>query len=817
MRLVKLLVSLVFTLLLGLFMQWGWSPLPPPGSFFHPIRGFWTNAEPPEGIFPQGKISHAELQDTVEVFFDERMVPHIYARNESDLFFAQGYVTAQMRLWQMDFIARAAAGRIAEAAGEVAIEFDLNQRRKGMGYAAEASLHAMESDPTTRHILNRYTAGVNAYIENLGYSHYPLEYKIMDFKPEPWTSLKTAYILKYFADLLTGKDQDLPYTRAEARYGSNAISAMYPDTAIFPGAAVLKQIRFQNTQLHVDTPSVKHPNFLPVSVPEPGIESDSIEEKEDPVAEPPAVGSNNWAITGNRSFTGKPMLANDPHLPLMLPSLWLEMHLSAPGYHVRGVSIPGTPTIIIGFNEALGWGLTNGTQDVKDWYEVTFKDKNQEEYLYDQQWLPVNYREEWIYIKNKKPLKQKVGYTFYGPITYTDTLIINERRSLAMRWTGHEAGNELKSFYRLNKSETSQDVESAMRTFVCPAQNLVFATHKGEVGVIQFGLFPLRWKGQGKTVMLGEIPSNHWQGYVPEEWMVREINPQEGFVQSANQHPFESSFPLYYTGRFEQFRNHRISKVLRQAQKWQASNMKQLQLDEYSVLASMALPVMLKQLVQYRPNTPFPPEANTWIDSLKNWNYQYEANSSVPTFFHAWFRLSLRLAFDEYYLPGLMLPQDAVLVYLLIHDPKHPIFNRGNTSRKELASDIIVMAAKRTLAQFPKPDFKYAWGRSRQTRLRHLAELAPFHSAVLYTGGEAQVINAITGTHGPSWRMLYTPGDSIAGWGIFPGGQSGNPGSPFYNNQTPDWVSGQYYALNLDSQSKMQEKPNAVLHLFPLK
>ncbi|MBW7936753.1 MAG: penicillin acylase family protein, partial [Flavobacteriales bacterium] len=321
----------------GLFyvLQFGVAHIPPAGKFLNPFSGFWANAEPAKPVIKES-LSIAGLQDEVTVVYDDRLVPHIFAKNAHDLFFAQGYITATNRLWQMEFQTHFAAGRVSEIVGEKTLELDRMQRRKGLMYAAELTVEAFDSDTLAKDILESYSDGVNAYISSLTYKTLPLEYKLLNYYPEPWSKLKSALLLKYMADMLTGKSMDIELSNAISLLGEEITELIYPDfpdTLIDPIVPV--GTTFPHTDIHLDTPSVIgiHQHY--------NVESEKTSDN---------IGSNNWAVSGSKTKTGAPILCNDPHLQLNLPSIWYEIQLSMPDYNVYGVSLPGSPAVIIGFN-----------------------------------------------------------------------------------------------------------------------------------------------------------------------------------------------------------------------------------------------------------------------------------------------------------------------------------------------------------------------------------------------------------------------------------------------------------------------------------
>lgn len=823
MRLFVFLVFFILSVLISAFFHLGWGPLPPLGKILDPVNGLWANAET-KHHYAEAGFASSRVQAPVVVRYDERLVPHIYAQNEHDLFFAQGFVTARHRLWQMEFTALFASGQLSEVLGERALALDVSQRRKGLGYAAELSQAEFLRDPRTNAVLQAFTDGVNAYIEQLSYRDYPVEYKLLDYAPTPWTPMRSALILKYMADLLTGSDTDVAMTKVYQELGVVTLWEDFPDRIDVDSTAIVPVTKWDSPNFILDTasapwipvwpPKVAETHrfsFLPVSdsAAVPSVSSDSMSfsflpEKKSSFSRPSvptgpeARGSNNWAVSSRKSATGAPLLANDPHLPLNLPSIWFEMHLHAPDFDCYGVSIPGTPTLIIGFNNRVAWGVTNGTIDVKDWYTVTFKDERREEYLYDQRWLPVTYREERIKVRGREEIIDTVRYTLYGPISYEDTLIAGKRTGLAMRWTGHDPANELLTFYLLNKAKGYEDYREALTYFACPAQNFVYADVAGNIALVQQGRIPLRWPGQGKMVMDGHQPAFQWQGFWDEPWIPQVKNPSRGYVFSANQHPTDGQFPLYYTGWFEPYRHQRIAELLAQPGLFSVEDMQRFQLDEVVIRARTFLPELLLHLSDSVKQLP---EARPWLDSLEVWDFRYHAFSSLPTFFETWYEEVMQALLVDYQQKFLLSPQPDAL------------FRKW---KKQPHADWVTDGFLKTLDLFTEPAPYYAWWKEKETRLQHMAKIPAFGSEILAVGGNEHALNAITSTHGPSWRMVVSLEKSPHGWGVYPGGQSGNPGSPFYLSHTAIWAKGAYYPLERTAPDAWLARASAgVLTLKP--
>ncbi len=782
MRILKFLFFALLTAALFHVMEFGVAPLPPLGKFLSPFSGFWQNAESPTTELP-ASLSVNGLQDEVQVIFDERRVPHIFANNEHDLFFAQGYITASHRLWQMEFQTHFAAGRISEIVGEKALDLDRMQRRKGLLYAAELTVEAFERDSLANAILQAYSDGVNAYISSLKYKDLPLEYKLLNYKPEPWSKLKSALLLKYMADMLTGNSNDIELSNAVALLGYETTELIYPD---FPDSLldpiIPKDVQYAPATANLDTPSVPG---LGISIPiEPEKTSDNI-------------GSNNWAVSGSKTATGSPILCNDPHLQLNLPSIWYEVQLSTPQYNVYGVSLPGAPAVIIGFNNFIAWGVTNGTQDVKDWYKVSFKDASRKEYLFDGVWKETTIRIEEIKIKGKKPFYDTVVYTHYGPVAYDGTLTEDTAAlNLAARWTGMEPSNELMTFYYLNRAKNYADYLEAIKNFQCPGQNFVFASASGDIAIWQQGKFPLKWPKQGKYVMDGSESVYQWQGFIPQEENPHVFNPPRNFVSSANQHPTDTTYPYYYNGFFEHYRNRRINERLSLMDKVTVEDMMKLQNDNFNLQAAESLPLMLKLLGEVK-------DGKNYVESLSAWNYMNDAQVEAAAIYEEWFAHLDSLIWDELNIKGKMMeiPLQFYTIWMMQNYPHHALFDHKSTADKtETLEDLIRLSFQKTVnalnnwvSTHQEPLTWYAY---KSTSVQHLARLMPFSVTKIPIGGNKRIVNACDSRWGPSWRMIVSLENPIKAYGVYPGGQSGNPGSPYYTTGIEKWSKGEYFKLN---------------------
>lgn len=767
----------------GLFyvLQFGVAHIPPAGKFLNPFSGFWANAEPAKPVIKES-LSIAGLQDEVTVVYDDRLVPHIFAKNAHDLFFAQGYITATNRLWQMEFQTHFAAGRVSEIVGEKTLELDRMQRRKGLMYAAELTVEAFDSDTLAKDILESYSDGVNAYISSLTYKTLPLEYKLLNYYPEPWSKLKSALLLKYMADMLTGKSMDIELSNAISLLGEEITELIYPDfpdTLIDPIVPV--GTTFPHTDIHLDTPSVIgiHQHY--------NVESEKTSDN---------IGSNNWAVSGSKTKTGAPILCNDPHLQLNLPSIWYEIQLSMPDYNVYGVSLPGSPAVIIGFNNDIAWGVTNGTQDVKDWYKVTFKDATCNAYLFDHEWKAIKKRPEKIRIKGKASFIDTVLYTHYGPIAYGPGLSDDTSSYfLASAWTGLEPSNELLSFYNLNRAHNYDEYVKAISTFQCPSQNFVFASVSGDIALWQQGKFPMKWPKQGKYVMDGSLSEYQWQQYIPQSENPHIFNPSRQFVSSANQHPTDTAYPYYYNGFFEHYRNRRINERLALMNNITVEDMMLLQNDNFNMQASESLPLMLRLLSSQN-------QQSAYLKTLNQWNYVNDALSEAATIYEVWYDCLDSLIWDELYVEGKMteIPLEFTTIRLMQRYPNHSIFDiKHTTDKKETLDDLVNQSFSQAINILDdwktKNNKSLTWFEYKATSIQHLARIIPFSATNIEIGGNKRIVNACDSRWGPSWRMIVSLENPIKAYGVYPGGQSGNPGSHFYTTGIEKWRKGEYYEL----------------------
>lgn len=796
MKFLKFIISALVTIcliyILNTRLVIGGNPIPPLGKFLDPFCGFWQNAEKIANQSEEVIINLEGIKDEVEIVFDNNQVPHLFAKNDYDLYLAQGYIVAKMRLWQMEFQTHAAAGRISELIGEKALTFDRTQRRKGMVFGANKTLQIMRQETELYKLIEAYAQGVNNYISSLNYKDFPLEYKLLDYSPETWTPFKTALIQEYMIDNLTGVDTDLENSNAKQLLGEANYNLLFPDWLPGIEAVVPTNKPWDFTPLAVTGDSSALPMASVAKV----------------IATPdPDNGSNNWVVSGSKTKSGKPILANDMHLGLNLPSLWIVMQLQSPTVNVMGFTFTGAPGIVEGVNDSVSWAFTNSPRDVRDWYKIEFKDENKNQYAYDNSWRETERNIEKILIRDGVPFIDTVIYTHHGPVVYDENFLsnIDNSNNYALRWIGHEPSQLINAIYLLNRSKNYDDYKSALNYWEAPSQNIAFASTNGDIAITSQGKFPLKWREQGKFLLDGAKPSHEWQGFIPMEHNAFQLNPERGFVSSANQHAVDPDYPYYfYNSNNEYYRNRRINRLLDSLNSIVPSDIMKMHQDVYSIKAEEVLPLFLDSLdVEKLAN-----DQQNYAKNIGNWNYYFDAKEESPILFELWWINFKQLLWNE------MDQKDMALIYPNDYSTTHFIKNyldndfidNKNTEEKETLSSLInssFINATEKLTEWKNGNsFESTWANYKSTNITHLARIPAFSRSNVQTGGHGNTINAMKSNWGPSQRLIAEMTSPPKVWFVYGGGQSGNPGSPYYDNFINSWRDGDYLELELMSTTK---------------
>ncbi len=797
MRILPLLVSGLSTVgmvvLLNMQLPVGKGKTPKLGYFLSPQHGFWQNAEPADAGF-DADFTLADLKGKVDVFMDDRLVPHIYAENDLDAYYVQGFLHAKFRLWQMDFQTHVAAGRLSEIVGEERLPTDRFFRRLGMVYGAEQTLANIEKNPEMKATVQAYADGVNAYIKTMKPEQIPFEYKLLDYKPEAWSPLKTYLFMMFMAYDLTarGATTDLQMTNAKNYFGYDDFDKLYPNVQDSLDPIIAKNTEYGWPAIQPTAPK-NVAEYLQANSSQSTTKIVEAPDKDN--------GSNNWVVSGNKTKSGRPILCNDPHLGLNLPAIWYELQISTPTHNTYGASFPGAPAVVIGFNDSIAWGVTNAGRDVIDYYNIKFKDSTLSEYWFTGKWVKAEHRKEVISIKGKADLVENIAITVFGPVMYDKSYknSSTEGKYLALKWTAHDAGNGLAAFYDLNRAKNYDEYRQAISSWSCPGQNFAFASKTNDIAITQQGAFIARWPRQGDMIMPGADSSFMWQGIIPFEENPTMKNPDRGFVSSANQMSTDTTYP-YYLGAASNFPLYRgiiINRKLAGMTNVTPEDMQHLQMDNYNVFAEMARPILL-QLIG---NNPLTADETKYIHILKNWNLQGDASEKGQTVFKSiWDSLEAEVWGDEFNKSKLPMswPDASTLLENLLKSKEYKFSDNINTADKiETIKDDLMTAIKKASANLASLEKSgtIEWAKSKDTHVDHLLKLPALSRLHLPIGGGAHMINATKATHGPSWRMIVHMTDEIEAYGVYPGGQNGNPGSKYYDTFVDSWAVGKYYRI----------------------
>jgi penicillin G amidase len=788
MKIISFLAAAIFTVVLIVILNTKMVAPAPLGKLLSPQHGLWQNAEPADKSFSED-LKFTNLKGKTSVYFDERLVPHVFAEQENDAYFVQGYLHAKFRLFQMELQTYSAAGRASEVVGDIALKHDREFRRLGMVYAAEIAVKEMDKSAIIKSSCDAYTAGVNEYIKTLTESTLPVEYKLLGIKPEQWSNLKTALFMKYMAYDLASHEKDFEMTNAKSFFSKADFDLLYPavqdslDPIIPRGTAFAKQTVFPVAPKNVDSAYLKN---------------DVVTAEEFSKANP-ENGSNNWAVAGSKTKSGAPILCNDPHLGLNLPSIWYEMQISTPTFNAYGASFPGAPSVIIGFNDSCAFGFTNGGRDVRDYYEIKFKDKTKADYWFNNAWKKTERKVEIIKIVGKPDFIDTVAYTVFGPVMYDESFNGGKEtnsKSYAVRWKAHDASNDMMVFNLLNHAKNYADYTAAVTNLATPGQNCVFACKNGDVAIRTQGDWPAKWKGQGDFVMPGQDSSYMWQGMIPQSEVPYQFNPLRGFVSSANQKPVDETYPYYLGREYPIARGLVINKKLAGMSQITPQDMMALQTDNYNIYAADLVPLFLKQINAAALTA----EEMKYYAMMQSWNFINDAESKGATVYNEFFKKFREDVYNDEYAnaPKVILkPFESTLMEAILHDTAYKFLDDVSTPQKENFHDIATKAFKEATVELKKieAEGKLEWAKNKGTFINHLLKLAPFNRANLAVGGGVGIINATTNDHGPSWKMIVSLTAKTEAYGIYPGGQNGNPGSKFYDNFVDEWVAGKYYAL----------------------
>jgi len=748
--------------------------------------------------FPEtsGTIAVTGIDADVSIARDEYGVPHITGRSERDVYFAVGYLHAQDRLWQMELMRRAGEGRLAEILGEPALKIDRMFRT--LGLARHARILRTSMNETTRVALQAYANGINAFLLTHK-GKLPIEFDLLDYEPEPWTVEHSLLISRLMAlELNYSRWVDVILTSLVDRLGSAKASEIFP---AWPEAAPLvvpdplhgKKPGFVAGDLLDADQAFK--NLLGTS----GLES----------------GSNAWAIAGSKSATGKPILANDPHLLFTTPGRWYEVHTTAPGLDVIGASIPGVPFVIIGRNRSIAWGVTNAMLDDEDFYvEEVDSVQHPTRYRFNNSWRPLSSDVDTILVKDGPPVLLTVYKTHRGPIVNRmEPSAQFARQLISMRWIGHEISHEAFAFHQINRAGTWKEFLDAMRNFAVPAQNFVYADTAGNIGYHMGGRIPIRKTKVPTLVFPGHTDEFDWKGFVPFEDMPQSFNPPEGFVASANNKIVSDSYPHYLSNLWEpEWRIERITEVLKSQPRFSVEEMERLQQDVLSPHARNTVPMILRA---YEGRVDEPADIQATLSYFRNWNFEMKARDVSTTLFQAFSVFMVKNTLEDEMGPQLLSLYDTLAtlplhaVEKLMKKGSSAWFDDIQTPQLETMNDIIRRslhdALKDLKSKLGGEIKEWRWGQVHQVEFPHVFSDHPvlrplFTVGPFEAGGSHSTVNKgdfpfgrpFVNHVGPSIRQIFDLSSMRNDRAVMPPGQSGQVFQQHYDDQVVLWTNGGY-------------------------
>jgi len=766
-------VSLIFIALIGAF------------AYLHHIK---TKAIPDysENIKLKG------LSDDVEVIRDKYGIPHIYAKNEKDLYTAVGYVMAQDRLWQMDLLRRVTTGRLSEMFGSKTIEADKLMRALEMPTKSAMVWDSLSVEEKIS--LEAFAEGVNQFIES-NLDKLPPEFTLLGYQPEKWEPLHSINLIGYMAwDLTSGWSNEFILRKIKAKVGDKA-------KVFIPDMENQKDLIFSDFK--ADTTHQKIVQFLN--------QSEILEELGASIF----FGSNNWAVSGKKSVTSGPILANDMHLGLFAPGIWYQMHLNIEGkLNVTGLALPGQPNIVAGHNENIAWGMTNVMLDETDFYKETINPQNENQYKLDSKWLDFRIKEEEIKVKDAESIKYKVKFTHRGAVVSEFKNIPDE--VISMNWIGTRYSNELRSIYRLNRAKNWTDFREAVKTFIAVSQNVVYADDQGNIGLQTCAGLAIR-QGNRIDIYPGDTSQYDWKGIVPFEELPYSYNPECGYVASANNRTVGEDYPHYISTWFiPPYRYNRIVEMLNAKEKLSVDDFKQMLGDQKSHLV---LKFQKDIVASLEKNTQFSGNEKIALDSLKVWNAIMDKNSISATVFEEWMIQFMKLTtIDEL---GEEIVKDFMSSKVMARGFVENIWktdsewydNIETSDKKETFDDMVLQSFKKTIAfletTYGKETKKWMWGDVHQITFKHpmgseaiVEKLFSVNRGPFRVGGSSHTVSPYSYSlnssfnevnHGSSHRHIFLPQDWDASQTIIPTGTSGIPASDFYCNLTQMYIDNVYH------------------------
>lgn len=800
-----------------------------------------------------GEIAVSGLKSPVKLYFDDYGVPQIYASNEEDAYFTEGYVHARDRLWQMDLTRRVAEGRLSEIFGSTAIEFDKLFKTIGIyrfAYAWYGSL-----SPKSKEILTSYTLGINSFIES-HYNNLPVEFDALNYKPEPWKPEHSLMLARMMAwDLNIAWYTDYILGEVLTKAGIEKTAAIFPDTNI---TIYIKPEPVESDTTQPEAVNMEGSNYLKeVSALGKGFFEMNEGYRKFLGINVSHTGSNSWVVSGSRSIYGKPILANDPHLALQSPSRWYELRIKGGELDLRGMTFPGIPGVVIGNNKYISWGLTNLMNDDNDFVILELDSADNGKYKYGKQVLAIDSIKEKIFVKDSVETDFVIRTTKIGPVVsdlrfrgfadmdsnpedpYKDKL-------MTFRWTGFELSDEINCFYGINHAKNWDEFRIALKDFTAPAQNFIYSDIYGNIGYQAAGKVPIRKTASVNNFIFPSSEEVEWAGFVDFDKMPQLYNPKEGYIVTANTDPFgwmkdvKDKFYISYlwepSSRFDRITKFIDSKTI-------------LDLDDYKLLQNSTESPYAKNITKdiytdcYENSSPGNNDVVWAVERLRSWNGDMSPNESIGSVYNTYLVFLIKNTFSDElgenvfndFLAIQNIPYRSLEI--IMKDKNNPWFDNINTPKIETRSDIvkesIAQAIEFLRQKFPNRDINtWHWGEIHNVKFYHPLGIVEaldntFNIGPFECGGDQTTVNNTEyrfsdvmkdGKYrvvvGASMRMLVNMADIEHPLTINSTGQSGQPVNDHYSDQARMWHFGEY-KTNTMSEMEMIDKRYSLLNLLP--
>jgi penicillin G amidase len=766
----------------------------------------------------KGVISNSKILSDIEIYRDSLAVPYIIAQNDEDAAFALGYLHAQERLFSMDLVRRAGEGRLSEVLGKKALPFDKMFRTIGLERNIEKNLN--KYDPTVIRILQSYSNGVNSYLKDQK-GNYAVEFDVLGYQPEQWKPINSLIIIKMLAwELNISWWTDLSFAELIQKLGKEKVLEIlpdYPENAPTIIADIFKYLPAINSSfVETDKDFRKMMGWTGTH-----------------------IGSNNWVVNANKSISGKPIIANDPHLAFSAPGIWYAAVIKSKEWNAAGVTLPGVPGVVIGKGENISWVLTNVMNDDSDFY-IEKLDSSKTKYFVDRQWKNLNIIKDTIKVKGEKDQVLTIKETHRGPIIsdiHPYDFIYNKDNMknppISMRWSGNEFSDEMLAFYKINKAKNWNEFRDAVKYFGIPGQNFVYGDREGNIGYIMGARIPIRKSNNPTLIFDGTTSENDWKGFVPTEEIPTILNPTENFIASANNKTLKK-FKYYISNLWEpSSRIDRIRELLTSKQKLSVNDFQKFQMDFVSPYARTITANILKSFDGIKVKDQ---NLNSSLELFRKWDFELNKYGQTPAIYAVFLKYLLKNIYydemgDDLYNRFVFIANVPYRSLLQILDkPESSWFDDVTTNKVETRDEIIRKSFADALTyleeKLGKDITNWQWGNLHKVTFKHsfsgnfslldnYINIGPFE-----IGGDGTTINnteysfaesvdeyslfrhnEFENILGPSMRYIYDFAKPDEFYLTLTTGQSGNVMSDHYRDQNPLWRKGKYMKIRTDEAS----------------